>query len=76
MSSVWDDPETDVDLEEVTPLPETNAASSDNSPVLLEPEQLEAVTTQVVEKVVREIVPELAEKIIREKLDEMLKEEG
>lgn len=73
MSSVWDDPETDADLEEVTPLPEADAVTTE--PALpLSPEKLEALTTQVVEKVVREVVPEIAERLIREKLEEILEE--
>lgn len=72
MSSVWDDPETEADLEEVTPLPGEEASS--NSALALNPEKLEALTTQIVEKVVREVVPEIAERIIREKLEEILKQ--
>ena len=73
MSSVWDDPEPEaVDLEEVTPLPEEALASSPELQV--SPEKLEDLTTQVVERVVREVVPEIAERIIREKLAEILQE--
>ncbi len=69
MSSVWDDPQ--VDQEEVTPLPEgADAVGS----VKLSPERLEALATQVIEKVVREVLPEMAERIIRERLDEMLQD--
>lgn len=70
MSSVWDDPETEADLEEVTPLPGDEDSSDAALP--LNPEKLEALTTQIVEKVVREVVPEIAERIIREKLEEIL----
>lgn len=71
MPSVWDDPE-EVDQEEVTPLPETQ--ESGEAPFTLNPEKLEALTVQVVEKVVREVLPELAEKIIRERLEKLLQE--
>jgi hypothetical protein len=69
MSSVWDDPETLE--EEITPLPETPAQSA---PIGIPPEKLEALTVQVIERVVREIVPEIAERLIREELDRLVNE--
>ncbi len=72
MSSVWDDPEVDSEIEEVTPLP--GAEPEGLGDLNINPEKLEALTTQIVEKVVREVVPDIAERLIREKLDEILKE--
>jgi hypothetical protein len=70
MSSVWDD--SDVDLEEVTPVPENEPQGSGSFG--LPPEKLESLAVEVIEKVVREIVPELAERLIQEKLEQLLKE--
>ena len=73
MSSVWDDPEPEqeVDQEEVTPLP---SAMPESSALELSPEKLEVITAQVVEKVAREIVPEIAERLVQEHLEKLLRE--
>lgn len=69
MSSVWDDPE--VGEEETTPVPQL-AEKAD--PLAIPPEKLEALTMQVVEKVVREIVPEIAERLVKQELERLMKE--
>ncbi len=65
MSSVWDDPEIE---EEATPLP---VAPPPVEALTLNPEQLEVLTAQILEKVAREIVPEIAERVVREIVPEM-----
>jgi hypothetical protein len=68
MSSVWDDPE--IGEEDTTPVPDLPSAA----PLTLAPEKLEALTIEVVERVVREIVPEIAERLVKQELDRLMAE--